>query len=74
MNVSYPLYTLSDVASPVWSLLRTPVSLDLIVSQICAEYEATSAVVSKDVGGLRARLMSRKLVRVVPEPRPSGAL
>jgi hypothetical protein len=64
------IYTLSDVASRVWGLLRTPVSLDHIVSVICAEYEATSAVVSKDVSELLATLTARNLVRVVAEPGP----
>jgi coenzyme PQQ synthesis protein D (PqqD) len=64
------IYTLSDVASRVWGLLGTPVSLDHIVSAICAEYEVTSAVVAKDVSELLATLMSRNLVRAVAEPRP----
>jgi hypothetical protein len=59
------IYTLSDVASRVWSLLRAPVSLDQIVRAICAEYDAAPAVVTEDVGAFLETLMSRNLVHAV---------
>lgn len=62
------IYTLSDVASRVWSLLRTPVSQDRIISVICAEYDVTPEVVSRDVGEFLDTLISKNLVRAVAEP------
>lgn len=61
------IYTLSDVASRVWSLLRTPVSIERIVSVICAEYDVAPDVVAGDVRELIAGLMSKNLVRMAAE-------
>jgi hypothetical protein len=68
------IYTLSDVASRVWGLLRTPVSLDEIVKMICAEYEVTPAAVAADVREFVATLLARNLVHAVDEPAVDPAL
>lgn len=56
------VYTLSDVGSTIWTLLRQPVSAGEIVEALCAEYDVTSAVASEDVAAFLNVLLSRKLV------------
>jgi hypothetical protein len=62
------IYTLSEVASRVWSLLRTPITRDGIVAVICAEYDVTADVAAKDVDDFLAALITKSLVRAVPAP------
>ena len=57
------IYTLSEVGSRIWEMLATPVSFGRLVEVICAEYDVSPEVASRDVAEFLDRLVSRKLAR-----------
>lgn len=58
------IYTLTEVGSSVWALLREPASLRQIADVVCAEYDVTSDVALKDVAEFLDVLLAKKLVDV----------
>ena len=60
------IYTLSDVAARVWTLLREPASLRQIVDVVCDEYDVAREVVTQDVSEFLETLASKKLVEAAP--------
>ena len=59
------IYTLSDVGSEVWALLRAPVSVQQIADVLCAEYDVRPDVAMKDVHEFLDKLVATKLVEPV---------
>jgi hypothetical protein len=59
------VYTLSAVASRVWSLLDGTRDLEAIVSVICEEFDVDRATASADIGALLADLGEAALVSQV---------
>lgn len=58
------IYTLTEVGSSVWALLREPVSVRQIAGVLCAEYDVTSDVALKDIAEFLDVLLTKKLVDV----------
>lgn len=58
------IYTLTEVGSRVWTMLRQPVSLDQMAAAICAEYEVTPDVARRDLAEFVDALLSRRLIAV----------
>jgi hypothetical protein len=62
------IYTLSEVGSRVWALLREPVSVRDIVVVLCSEYDTTADVALKDVTEFIDALLTKQLVDRVDVP------
>ncbi len=58
------IYTLTDVGSHVWAMLRQPVSLDQMVDGVCGEYDVPADVARQDIVEFVDVLVSAHLVRV----------
>lgn len=56
------VYTLTEVAARVWTLLQQPVAVAEIVATLCAEYDVSPAAATADVRELIASLSERRLV------------
>ena len=56
------VYTLTEVAARVWTLLQQPVSVPEIVDALCAEYDIGPEAATADVRELIDSLVERKLV------------
>jgi hypothetical protein len=62
------IYTLTDVGSRIFALLQdAPVSLDEIVSVVCAEYDVPPVVAAADAVAFIEALVAKKLVHPVAE-------
>lgn len=62
------IYTLTEVGSRIFSLLQdAPVSVDEIVSVICAEYDVSAMVAAADAAAFIEAFMAKKLVHAVSE-------
>ena len=62
------IYTLTEVGSRIWSLLQdAPVSLEHIVTVVCAEYDVPAVVAAADATAFIEALVTKKLVHPVAE-------
>ena len=62
------IYTLTEIGSRIWSLLQeAPISLDQIVSVVCAEYDVSAEVASEDAAAFIDTLVAKRLAHPVPE-------
>ena len=58
------LYTLNETGKAIWSRLDGKRSLEEIVNELAAEYNATPADIERDVLGLVTELVRRKMLVV----------
>ena len=61
------IYTLNEVGSRVWTLIKAPASVEEIVSALCEEYDAPREQVERDVAELLGALQAKGLVRFTGE-------
>ena len=59
------IYTLTEVGSSIWALLREPISADAAAAAICGEYDVERDVALRDVREFLDLLLARKLVIAV---------
>ena len=55
-------YTLNEVASDMLDHLQAGLTLDAVVEQICAKYEAAESEVKADLEEMLAHLLEKQLV------------
>jgi hypothetical protein len=58
------LYTLNETGRAIWRRLDGTASLGLIAADLTAEYSAPAAEIERDVLGLAAELVRRKMLIV----------
>jgi hypothetical protein len=58
------IYTLTEVGSSVWALLREPVSVRQIADVLCDEYDVSSDVALKDAAEFLDALLDKNLINV----------
>jgi hypothetical protein len=61
------IYTLNEVGSRVWTLIKAPTSTEEIVTALCEEYDAPREQVERDVAELLEELQAKGLVRFTGE-------
>ena len=66
-NLDY-IYTLSEVAATVWTLLDGSRNVDAIVDTVCAEYDVERSQATDDVATLLGDLSEAALISQVNQP------
>ncbi len=59
-------YDMNKAGSHIWTLLEKPMAVTALVDQLLTEFEVDRATCEKDVRELLEKLLTDKLVRIVP--------
>lgn len=65
-NLEDAIFTLNETGRAIWDRLDGKMSLEKVVENLSAEWEAPAEEIEKDVIGLMAELLKRKMLVEVP--------
>lgn len=61
------IYVLNEVASRIWELVRSPISVDRIAEIVASEFDVSKERAAEDVAEFLDALGVRELIQHVPE-------